>query len=256
MSTIVCPVDFKTSSFHAARIAAIMAKSTQAKLLFVHSVTEEESQVRERLQAGMDRLGFHVERIVGEQFGFILSQKGLVETIREIGKTEDIGLVVMATDGISGLKEFYQGTHTENVAAKTPYNVLVLPTSFNKEGFAHVVCATDYEPGTKNDIEGLLLLTKAFKGTLDMLHVSLSDSEVSRKIFEGFSKEMHGIFGYDDLRINRMVDIHVDDALISFAVERNADLIALHKSHFKINDGSKTDTLLRMSEFPLLLLRD
>jgi hypothetical protein len=29
-----------------------MAKSTQAKLLFFHSVTEEESQVRERLQAG------------------------------------------------------------------------------------------------------------------------------------------------------------------------------------------------------------
>lgn len=255
MSTIVCPVDFKEASFRVARLAATIAGKTSSRLVFLHSLTEEESQVRDRMQAGMQRLGFNAEKLMGSNFSFMQTREGLVSALNQMGKTDDIGLVVMATDGLSSLREFYSGSRTENVAGKTPYPILVVPAAYSDQDFSTIVFASDYENTSLVDTESLLLFAQLFNARVNVVHISKSENPVSAAIFEEFREKLTALFGKENLQVSRTIGEDVSTGLLALAVEQKADLIAVHKDHFDVNDGSKTDTFLRMAEFPMLILK-
>lgn len=255
MSTIICPVDFKEPSFRAAGYAATIAGKTNSKLIFLHALTESEAQVRDRLSAGIQRIGYNAEHLMGSNFSFLMSKDGLLTSLNQIGKVEDIGLIVMASDGLSNLKEFYEGSHTENVAGKTPYPVLSIPVSHLGDRISSIVFATDYESTSLVDTESLLLFAQVFSARVSVVHVSRSENEISQRIFTDFKDKLIQLFGKEQLNVERVVGEDVETSLLQLAVEEKADLIVVHKDHFDVLDGSKTDTLLRMAEFPVLVLK-
>lgn len=254
MSTIICPVDFREPSFQAARIAAIIAQKSDAQLLFLHSAGSASDEARERVFTGMERLGFHVGSAQMKEPQFVVSPEGISDSINALNHKKDIGLVVMATDGISNLTELSAGTHTENVASKTNVPVLAIPAGAKLGTFNSILFATDYEKTSKADIESLLLFAKIFNATVEIIHVSRDENPVSKGVFEMFSNDVRSLFG-NDVTITRVIAEDVAAVMIQLSVEKNIDLMVVHKDKFQVNDRSKTSTLLRMAEFPLLVLR-
>jgi nucleotide-binding universal stress UspA family protein len=257
MSTLLCPLDFHDASFQAAKMAAIIAKSANANLIYLHASNTDENEVHDRLVNGMEKIGFNAERLYGEGFRFLFAKMDLIDAIRQTGELEDIGLVVTGTNGITSLEELYHGTHSENMAGQTPFPVLILPDSFNQDVFKRIVFAVDYESSVPVDTESLLLLAEPFGASVHILHVSKEDTSDSRKKFENFSNKMRTIFGVEGkLVIARVVSPDTEEAILEYALDINADLIAIHKDHFSPADGSKTSTFTRMSALPVLVLKN
>lgn len=255
MSTIVCPIDFQDASLYSVRIAAAIAEKTNAEILFLHAQNEPENQMRERLEAGMARVGFTMEKLSSRPFSFVDSRKGLIQSIKEIGQSKDIGLIIMITNGISDLKELYGGTHTENVAGKTPYPVLSVPHDFEGKDFKQILFATDYESSAMADTESLLLFAQVFGSKLHVIHISDEENPASQSLFESFKNGISSKFGAGTVDVRRLIGADKESLLLNEAVELDVDLIALHKNQFNVADGSKTDLFVRMAQFPVLILK-
>lgn len=256
MTSLICPVDFSQTSINAARLAVIISRLTGSKLEFTHVSNDPEAQTSERIRTEIEKLGYRFGGQPTDDFAVTVLKSHLAEYINGKPEEEGLGLVIMGTDGISNITEFYQGTHTENIAGKSDVPVLVVPSTFSGSEFKKILFLTDYEDTAYIDIEALLFFCSMFKSDLEVVHFSNEENEISQKAYQLFVDVISEYSGsISNLKFTRIVNPDKETALLAHAIESEADLIVVHKGNFETNDGSKTDLLTRMAAIPLLILK-
>jgi len=145
---ILCPVDFSEPSRKAFYTAVAFARAFQAELVILHvserrlatggyEEVEEEAETVARLEAGLIRRLDELqadgaltdedrERMTLE----IAGGKPWTEIVR-LSEAENIDLIVMATRGLTTLKNMVIGSQAERVVRRAPCHVLcVKPDGF------------------------------------------------------------------------------------------------------------------------------
>ena len=110
----------------------------------------------------------------------------LVDEVVSMTENEEADLVIMGTQGASGAKEIFLGTHTVHVIKKSKCPVIAIPAEFEYEAPESVLFPTDYEVDySSEEMQEFLKILRLRKAFVHVIHVStgygLTDLQVENR---------------------------------------------------------------------------
>lgn len=159
INSILVPTDFSTHALTAARYALEIGRQQQCPVHIMHAYTSFRSAFQSELANKSDEERAQIEATSGLD-AFIASLgedstsssvssslfKGqLLEGIEAATKKYGVSLLVMGTNGASGLKYGLLGSNTFNVAKSSGVALLVVPPQVDRFSIDKVVFFSDYQ---------------------------------------------------------------------------------------------------------------
>ena len=244
MKRILVPVDFSKEAEAAARVAANIAKKTNSEIFLVHMLELPVSTID---PAEMNTISSEPQIIYFmklahkkfETFKKLSFFKGLrvIETVQfqhafsgiiDESTKNNIDLIVMGSQGASGLQEMFIGSNTEKVVRKSKVPVLVIKKDIKKFDIKNILFASDFNKESKSTFQRVVDFAKLFDAKINLLYVNtIHNFNTSDNIEKRIAKFMKD-FDFDNYKTNIYNDISIEKGILSFGRKINADLIALN----------------------------
>lgn len=243
MKRILVPCDFSYTAKQAYAFALEIAEKNDAEL-FVLNVIDlpfsyesayaaghyyHDEELLRRLQAeslknfeGMAKVNRSYDR---QHFSSV--QGPVTQTIQTFIENEEIDLVVMGTNGASGMKEFFIGSNAEKTVRYSRVPVITVRELCGVKAIKNIVFPTDLNvvsPQLISHIKGLQALFNA------RLHVVFVSTEYHLYKSNEIMKRLEEFAGSNTLRnytLNIQSGDGVEESIVSFSREIGADMIAM-----------------------------
>jgi len=244
MKRILVPVDFSKEAECAAKVAADIAKRTGSEIYLVHMlelpVTTVDPAEMSSISSEPQIIYFmKLAREKFEKFKSLPFLKGLrvIETVQfqhafsgiiEESKKQKIDLIVMGSQGASGLQEMFIGSNTEKVVRRSHIPVLVVKKSVKEFRVDNMIFASDFNKESKTTFHRVVDFAKIFDSRIHLLYVNtIHNFNTTKNITERINKFIKD-FDFKNYTINIYNDISIEKGILSFGRDIDADLIALN----------------------------
>jgi universal stress protein A len=269
---VVCPVDFSEASINAARWAHEFAELShmQVRLMHVHRplaetsylLTDDQSMMLHDLEANLKKVSRQIS-----QEAHTLPPETVVEvgdplqSIVRVSKAPSTELIVMGTQGSSGITRRLFGTISAAVARHTYAPVLLIPphTRFRKPG--QIMIAFHEELVSNGSIRKIIHLNDPLQAHLQFVHVlehPAKYDEIKGRLVEKLTSRTFPEFSFDVQEIN--ADTSVLQALLEYAELNQPDIIVFITRHRnlvqRLLHPSLTMKMHSHLKWPLLILRN
>lgn len=186
----------------------------------------------------------------------IHSPGDLFENTEELVEQYEIDLIVMGSEGATGIKEWYTGSNAEKISETVDVPVLIIKNKIDEFPLKQIVFASEFEEAAKQAFLELIELVRDFDTTIHLLYIcSIKEFVVSQEILDN----MHE---FKDLCPDLPCNIHtraghsVESGIQFFMKNTGADLLCLvHRpkgSFEKLWTGSNSSKLINHLECPVL----
>lgn len=199
MSQILVPTDFSSYSEKAFMNALTLASHYKASITLLHAIeppydfaSTVESTLEQMKRSCRRRLeGLVKKAIKNEKFKDIHIDTMLVTgasrtAIREATETKKADLIVIGSQGASGMRKKLLGSVAADVALKSSKPVLIVPEGEGEPGFRNILFATDYRDGDLESLTYLASLASNFDSDIHIVNVAEKESLESEMTFRGF----------------------------------------------------------------------
>lgn len=200
MKKILVPTDFSILADFAIHYALKLAKIVDASIVLYHSFIPFESGFYPLAQSNIENLEEEKNLMsrLAEMRCHILKTNSdipiLVHVDRGPGrnplikfcKRNQIDLIVMGTNGASGLKETVVGSFTADVMVKASCQVLAIPPKCKFKMPKKITYASDYIQKDNKVIQSLSELNSFFHAKINILHVD--ENELTSESENAFNK--------------------------------------------------------------------
>ena len=244
MKRILVPVDFSNEAQCAAKVAAGIAKKTGSKIYLLHMLElpvntidpaeltsiRSEPQIIYFMKSAHEKfdkflkLPFFKGIEVIESVQFHRAFSGIIEESIK----NDIDLIVMGSQGASGLKEMFIGSNTEKVVRRSEVPVLVIKKGKDDFDIKDIVFASDFSSESKDSFQNVIDFANLFKAKIHLLYVNTIHNFNTSKVIEHRIANFMGDFDFKNYSTNITNDISVEKGILSYSRDINADLIALN----------------------------
>lgn len=272
MDKIIVPIDFSEFSEFALETAAIIAKKNNAELLVLHMLEIDKGRVTDSSNELNEKMVFFL-KLAEQKFDNFLDKDFLrgvhvtpivkhfkvFKEVAEVAEEHNADLIVMGSQGTSGLAEIFVGSNTEKVVRYSEIPVLVVKQKPSKMTFETVVFACDF---SDEMVESYLKASKMFSH-LKLVHVNVpgeafkSSSEIELAVAD-FLKTAEG-------NLNKLNDVHytadytVEAGILNAANILGADLIAVpthgRKGLAHFFTGSVSEDVANHSVLPVITFK-
>ncbi len=155
MKKILVPTDFSTNATNAVQYAVEIARLLSAEITLLHTYKvysttgmfiSVESYLKKDTARQMLELYEMVEAQLGKENVDSKIVKGdTISVIANIANHQDFDLIIMGTQGASGLAEVFSGTNTNGVMKRSHKPVLAIPENFKFQPIREIVLAVDQQ---------------------------------------------------------------------------------------------------------------
>ncbi len=196
---ILIGTDFSVGSLHAAKIGLLLAQKTDSKVILVHAF---KAQSRSGMFMSMDRYIRQAAELDMEEFVAQLDQelhpyiqearvvRGFAEeVIMQWDAEEDIGLVVVGTQGSSAIREIFMGRTANILLNKLSSPILAIPAEARKIPPEGLIFAWDGRTMDRHTCERLLEWGGKLGVELEVMHVHTEHSPPCDPIVKAFFEE-------------------------------------------------------------------
>jgi nucleotide-binding universal stress UspA family protein len=230
---ILCAVDFSRPAQAAFEHALVLSRNRSAELTVVHAVPPSKRfnwRARERitktaaLRAAAEAAGVRVR--VTEQHG---DPAGVILLHANAGLFD---LIVLGTNGRTGVERFRTGSVAEQVIGRASCPVLIVPMSAERRedrtSFRNIVCPLDFTQASDAALRHALQLAKG-GGRLTVLHVSVP--EYARRLHQDVWQRLQDAVPVEarktaDVRA-RVVAGKTATEIVRIACDIDADLVVM-----------------------------
>lgn len=191
MKRILLPTDFSNNAWNAIAYAMDYFANEECFFFILHTYTPAlyrpdyilggpsfsaiPDKGVEIAQAGLEKTVADLEKKYPNKrhrYKTISAFNVLTDEIQEVAQREQIQLIIMGTQGATGAKEVFMGTHTVHVIRKINVPVLAIPNGYRFREIHSIVFPTDFTVSYNEDaLQYLIDLTKVKKAKLIVLHV-------------------------------------------------------------------------------------
>ncbi len=244
MKRILVPVDFSKEAECAARVAASIAKKTGSDIFLLHMLELPVNTIdpAELTSIRTEPQIIYFMKLAHEKFEKFIKLpffKGIkiVESVQfhhafsgiiNESKKNKIDLIVMGSQGVSGLQEMFIGSNTEKVVRNSDIPVLVIKKGKDKFDAKNIVFASDFKKESKRVFPKLLEFAQLFDAKIHFLYINtihnFSTTKEIEKKMDKFIKDFD-IKNYTKTIYN---DISIEKGILSYSRKIKADLIALN----------------------------
>ena len=209
MKTILIPTDFSKNAWNTISFAMQFLERERCTFYFLHTYTPafyrmdyilggpEFSAIPDKgVDASIEGLEKTLEA-VKSKFGnpkhiyeTVSAFNLLTDEINSLTQKKDIDLIIMGTQGASGVKEIFLGTNTVHVIRKAAIPVLVIPSGFKYRPIGQILFTADYESKYKSkDVNIAIEIAKMYQAEITVLHIKeaydLTTKQEENKAFLG-----------------------------------------------------------------------
>ncbi|QRM89852.1 universal stress protein [Lacinutrix sp. WUR7] len=276
MKKIIVPIDFSEHSEYALETAAVLAKKYDAEILALHMLELSNALISNAENMQQEETVFYL-KLAEKRFQEFLDKDYLKDAkvtplvkhfkvfseVSEVAKEHDADLIVMGSQGASGLKEVLIGSNTEKVVRHSDIPVLVIKENPILTDFENVIFASDF---SKDAIKPYLNASKMME-TLDakmhLVYVNLPDNqfrsstEIEKRVAT-FLKEAEG--NLDKMKqVAYVNDYSIEKGVLNYSNIIGADLIAVAThgrtglAHFF--EGSISEDIANHSTLPVMTFK-
>ncbi|HKJ48878.1 MAG TPA: universal stress protein [Christiangramia sp.] len=248
MKNIILPTDFSENSINAIRYALNFFEDNKCTFYLLHTFTpaayhsglafhnftalelvhatrdvavERIKELRDDLKAEFKNPKHRLKWVV--DFNLLISK------IRGLIKEKNIDFIIMGTQGATGAREIFLGTHTMYTIKKVNRPVLAVPSGYQYRKPREILFATNYKILREEELDFLDFFTRLHSSRLHLLNVYNEDLDEqqrkNRKKLSDHLKDKKPVF-----HLTEGTDI--PEAIEEFQKENNIDLIIMvHKKH-------------------------
>lgn len=244
MKRILVPIDFSKEAECAAKVAASIAKKTNSEIYLLHMLElpvntidpADMSGLRSEPQIIYFMKLAHQKFDKFKQLPFLKGIK-VIESVQFhhafagiISESEknNIDLIVMGSQGASGLQEMFIGSNTEKVVRRSNIPVLVIKKGKDNFDINNIVFASDFSNECKKTFQKVIDFAKLFNAKINLLYVNTIHNFNTTPAIE--SKIEDFIKGFEMGAYTRRIynDISIEKGILSYSRDIDADLIALN----------------------------
>lgn len=152
---------------------------------------------------------------------FILEEGFLNTILKKRVKEENIDLVVMGTNGNSGLDKKILGSNTSNAISSLDVPVLSVPHDAIFDGIKSIAFSTLFKPQDKAVLDKLIPMARRFGATIKCIHISALRDNLDLAVMQSWEDN------YKDAPIKFYVleNKDVEKAIFDFIDIENIDLL-------------------------------
>lgn len=162
-----------------------------------------------------------------EMVSFTTLRGAVTFTINQFADEHKIDLIVMGTQGATGLKEYWIGSNTEKVVRYAKVPVLAIRKSFDVTRIRNIVFPTTLQLDQKDLIMHIKELQRFFSAKLHLLMVNTPGNMMRSTDEMDLMEEFARHYALSDYTLNTRNDFSEQDGIINFAHEIKADMIAM-----------------------------
>ena len=268
MKKILVPTDFSENSHSAIEFAIDIVNQLDGEMILFNTYKLArragmfigvEKIMREESKTAMAKLVRKVRPRLNSNV--VLKNKVVkgdpIKTVVLAAKKLNIDLIIMGTQGASGLKEVFIGSTTNGVINSTKIPLMAVPSSFKHKPLDVIVLSVSSDFGELGDkIDILKFLAGLYNSKIKGLHVNTNGEEAKiQNKFDEILKEtdhtFHSVKGSTP-KINSIIEQFVED--------NNADMLCMIKQNRgfweNLFHNSVTTIEVFHSDVPILVLQE
>lgn len=273
MKTIVVPTDLSPESDAALSVAVDLARTYPARILLLHSVVyplpmpayaeaatisvnrtiEEIQEIEQTAKTALERMASNsAYKGVAIRPTLLTNGQGLVDNVTD----QPADLIVMSSEGASGLEEWLFGSNAESIVRYAHCPVLIIKKPVAHFRPENIVCAIDLDNRLKAMQHYPFQLGE--RGLHQFLYVlTPTDSRVPEGIRDWVNEfaKAKGITEFDCALHQAST---VSEGIIEYADEVKADLIVVFTHGYKglrhLLAGSVAEDVLNHTKIPVLVM--
>lgn len=273
MKRILVPTDFSVQAENALKVAAQIARNNNSEIHLLHML-EIPSQMNDAISgsAPIPEVMLFIQK-AKETLNFIKEKsylKGLtvIESIKvekasqaiiSYSNDHDIDLILMGSNGTSGIEEIIIGSNTEKVVRLSTAPVLITKEEITEFSPKNIVFASDFSEEIKKPFGKFLNLAYPFNAHLHLVTICTPNSFKTTALAEKIVQDFISDFDIQNYSTHIYNDTNIEKGIINFSNHINADLISLCThgrtglSHFFT--GSISEDLANHASKPLIVYK-
>ena len=238
MKKILVPCDFSRTAEEAFRFAVNIAGKNKSEIHLLYIVAENTAEpmytppfdgaFMEKLEEQLNNKAkdFTSKYVEGDISVTLNIELGtLTRNIERYVAEQKIDVVVMGTNGASGLKEIFVGSNTEKIVRNAKVPVVAVPLGSHVDIVKDIVFPVDPGDDPTNFLKQLRTIQNLYRAKLQLLWINTpnlfkSDVEALEDLRE-FADE----YDLHDYKLNIRSDHSEHEGILRFAAEINASLI-------------------------------
>ena len=275
MKSILVPVDFSKQAKYAAKVAAKIAKKTNAKILLLHmlelptGIIDPSSfgnssntpttllflkRAHEKFEE-FKELDFLEGIEVEDSVLFHKAYDGIIDE----SKKHNVDLIVMGSKGTSGLEEMLVGSNTEKVVRNSDIPVVVIKQDVEDFKIENIVFASNFKEENKIAFPKILNFAKLFDSTLHLLKINtIHNFETTKESSDAIKNFISGS-DLGEFTLNIYNDVSVESGILNFAKVIDADVIILNthgrRGLAHLFSGSIGEDLANHAKLPVITFK-
>lgn len=186
---------------------------------------------------------------------FQVEKGSLTQSILRIIDEYAIDLVVMGTQGVSGMRELFIGSNTEKIVRKSPVPVFAIHEKLDITSIKNIVFPTNLDPSQSALIEKIKVLQNFFKATLHILYVSVPENLISDAEIMVSLKNFATFYQLENFTVNIRHSQIEQNGIIKFASIIPASIIAMatqgHTGVAHLLSGSIAEDVVNHAHEPI-----
>lgn len=276
MKKLLFPTDFSETANNAFVYALEMAKSIDAEVVVLHvydlpSVSFGEVPVTlveiydsielNNFENFKDQIP-HLRKIAEKhqlenvKMSHVLRHGDLVRIMKEICHEEHIDMIVMGTNGASGLQEMFLGSNTGNAIVNVPVTLLSVPNQAKYEPIKNIGFTTTFNDQDRVALHRVIAIAKKFNSKVKCLAVRTHNFGITEEGIDYWKSE----FKNEPVEFFVIPHDDVKETIMDFVEHQDIDLLAMvtQKRNFfeELFTHSLTQKLSYHMETPILAFHE
>lgn len=273
MKRILVPTDFSVQAENALKVAAQIARNNNSEIHLLHML-EIPSQMNDAIsgsapipevmlfiQKAKETLSFLKDKNYLKDLTVIDSIKieKASQAIISYSNEHNIDLILMGSNGTSGIEEIIIGSNTEKVVRLSTAPVLIIKEEITEFSPKNIVFASDFSEEIKKPFGKFLDLVYTFNAHLHLVTICTPNSFKTTALTQKIVQEFISDFDIKNYSTHIYNDTNIEKGIINFSNHINADLISLCThgrtglSHFFT--GSISEDLANHASKPLIVYK-
>jgi 3'-phosphoadenosine 5'-phosphosulfate sulfotransferase (PAPS reductase)/FAD synthetase len=134
----------------------------------------------------------------------------------------------MGSQGATGLKEMLVGSNTEKVVRQSDIPVLVIKKDIPDFKIKDMIFASDFGADGKKTFQNVINFANIFGAKIHLLFINTIHNFEPTKVTKVKLEEFVKSFNVKDYTLNIYNDTTIEEGILNFGKETNADVIAIN----------------------------
>lgn len=263
MNNIIVGFDFSSGSANAVDLAIDIANRWQEDIRLVYVVDSSDQDTTAQAREIEERIGKVQHLLKGVKLEYVIRAGKVHEQLAQQAIDDSASLVVVGTNGMSGLRHNWIGKNTYDTITACDVPVLSIREGFNfSKALERIVLPLDSTSATRQKAPLAAKFAKVFGSTVHILGLYTSDSRDIRALVDNYVDQVEKYMGKNGVKSQRAcVDAkkNLTVSTLEYAESIDADLIVIMTEQEKALSswflGNFAQQMLNLSTRPILSMR-